>query len=223
MNRSGQQNDTQSLKWHKKGVVLFFEVFRHISKLPGPKIDDFDPNWAFTDCNSSLNSEMAKKWCTKLEVAQNSCPIIFRGHPSHFNFTRAEKQWFDSNLSVSGWQLQFEFMDVYEMTQIASGNMKDVPYCFSRLSVKFWGHMDWKIDSHHIRDSHRAIKFHRLLFPIQAQFYNLRAITHIHNCINSIFISFNETWLEVLYNKVYVANMSCRSQVGPCWPHEPCF
>ena len=32
------------------------------------KIVEFDPNWAFPDCNSSLNSPMATKWCTKLEV-----------------------------------------------------------------------------------------------------------------------------------------------------------
>ena len=29
----------------------------------------FDPDWAFPDCNSSLNSPMATKWCTKLEEA----------------------------------------------------------------------------------------------------------------------------------------------------------
>ena len=33
------------------------------------KIVDFDPNWAFPDCNSSLNSPMATKWCRKLEAA----------------------------------------------------------------------------------------------------------------------------------------------------------
>ena len=33
------------------------------------KIVEFDPNWAFPDCNSSLNSPMATKWCTKLQVA----------------------------------------------------------------------------------------------------------------------------------------------------------
>ena len=33
------------------------------------KIVEFDPDWAFPDCNSSLNSPMATKWCTKLEVA----------------------------------------------------------------------------------------------------------------------------------------------------------
>ena len=33
------------------------------------KIVEFDPDWAFPDCNSSLNSPMAMKCCTKLEVA----------------------------------------------------------------------------------------------------------------------------------------------------------
>ena len=33
------------------------------------KIVEFDRNWAFPDCNSSLNSPMATKWCTKLVVA----------------------------------------------------------------------------------------------------------------------------------------------------------
>ena len=30
---------------------------------------EFDPDWAFPDSNSSLNSPMVTKWCTKLEVA----------------------------------------------------------------------------------------------------------------------------------------------------------
>ena len=33
------------------------------------KIVEFYLDWAFPDCNSSLNSPMATKWCTKLEVA----------------------------------------------------------------------------------------------------------------------------------------------------------
>ena len=33
------------------------------------KIVEFDPNWAFLDCNSNLNSPMGTKWCTKLDVA----------------------------------------------------------------------------------------------------------------------------------------------------------
>ena len=52
------------------------------------KIVEFDPNWAFPDCNSSLNSSMAMKCCTKLETAKERCPIVFQGHPSNFKVTR---------------------------------------------------------------------------------------------------------------------------------------
>ena len=52
------------------------------------KIVDFDPNWAFPDCNPSLNSPMAMKSCTKLETAKERCPIVFQGHPSNFKVTR---------------------------------------------------------------------------------------------------------------------------------------
>ena len=52
------------------------------------KIVEFDSNWAFPDSNSSLNSPMATKCCTKLETAKKRCPIVFQGHPSNFKVTR---------------------------------------------------------------------------------------------------------------------------------------
>ena len=52
------------------------------------KIIEFYPNWAFPDCNSSLNSPMAMKCCTKLETAKERCPIVFQGNPSNFKVTR---------------------------------------------------------------------------------------------------------------------------------------
>ena len=52
------------------------------------KIVDFYPNWPFWECNSSLNSPMAMKCCTKLETAKERCPIVFQGHPSNFMVTR---------------------------------------------------------------------------------------------------------------------------------------
>ena len=52
------------------------------------KIVEFYPNWAFPDCNSSLNSPMVMKCCTKLETAKERCPIVFQGHPSNFKVTR---------------------------------------------------------------------------------------------------------------------------------------
>ena len=55
------------------------------------KIVEFDPDWAFPDCNSSLNSPMAMKCCTKLEVALKMWPIVFEGHPSNFKVTQLKK------------------------------------------------------------------------------------------------------------------------------------
>ena len=52
------------------------------------KIVQFDPNWPFPDCNSSLYSRMSMKCCTKLETAKERCPIVFQGHPSNFKVTR---------------------------------------------------------------------------------------------------------------------------------------
>ena len=52
------------------------------------KIVEFDQNWAFPDGNSSLNSPMAMKCCTKLETAKERCPVVFQGHPSNFKVTR---------------------------------------------------------------------------------------------------------------------------------------
>ena len=56
----------------------------------GQKIANFDPNWAFLDCDCSLNSPMGLKRCTKLGV-QKRCPIVFRGHPSNLKVTWTEK------------------------------------------------------------------------------------------------------------------------------------
>ena len=66
-------------------------VSRSTAKFQGHtalKFFEFDPNWAFPDCNSSLNSPMAMKGCTKLETAKGRCPIVFQGHPSNFKVTR---------------------------------------------------------------------------------------------------------------------------------------
>ena len=63
------RNYTYSLMLLRRGALLFFKVIRQISRSHGSKIVEFDPDWAFPDCNSSLNSPMATKCCTQLEVA----------------------------------------------------------------------------------------------------------------------------------------------------------
>ena len=60
---------------------------------PRQKITDFDLDWAFLDCNSSLNSPMASKWRTKLdrrsieEVSYcfSRSSIKFQGHTGQKN------------------------------------------------------------------------------------------------------------------------------------------
>ena len=61
---------------------------RQISRSHGSKNLEFDPNWAFPDSNSSLNSPMAMKCCSKLETVKERYPIVFQGHPSNFKVTR---------------------------------------------------------------------------------------------------------------------------------------
>ena len=80
-------NDAYSLMLLRRGALLFFNVIRQIIRSRGSKIVKFDPDWAFPDCNSSLNSPMATKWCTKLVVALKRCPIVFEGHLSNFKVT----------------------------------------------------------------------------------------------------------------------------------------
>ena len=75
-------NDAYSLMFLRRRALLFFKVIQQISRSHGSKIVEFDPDRAFPDCNSSLNSPMAKKWCTKLEVALKRCPIAFQGDPN---------------------------------------------------------------------------------------------------------------------------------------------
>ena len=74
------------------GIVEVLYCFsRSYDKFQGHtalKIVEFDPNWAFPDCKSSLNSPMAMKCCTKLETAKERCPIVFQGDPSNFKVTR---------------------------------------------------------------------------------------------------------------------------------------
>ena len=62
-------NDAQSLMLLRRGALLFFKVIHQISRSEGSKNRPIWLKLAFPDCNSSLNSPMAMKWCTKLEVA----------------------------------------------------------------------------------------------------------------------------------------------------------
>ena len=59
-----------------KALSSIGKVPYHMSRSPvkfeghtGKKLTNFDPNLAFLDCNSSLNSPMVLEWCTNVNVA----------------------------------------------------------------------------------------------------------------------------------------------------------
>ena len=94
------------------------------------KIVEFDPKWAFPDCNSGLNSPMAMKCCTKLETAKERCPIVFQGHPSNFKITRYKASPILTQIG--------RFRTIGSKGEIfCKGEM---PYRFPRSSVKFQDH-----------------------------------------------------------------------------------
>ena len=96
------------------------------------KIVEFDPYWAFPDYNSSLNSPMAIKCCTKHETAKERCPIVFQGHPSNFKVTRDK---------TSPILTQIGRFRTKGRSQLS--NPSDLP-C-SRSSLKFQGHRGQKM------------------------------------------------------------------------------
>ena len=97
------------------------------------KIVEFDPNWAFPDCNSSLNSPMAMKCCTKLETAKERCPIVFQGHPWNFKVTRDKTS-----------PILIQIGRFWTIGRLQLSNPSDLP-CFGS-SIKYQGHTGWKID-----------------------------------------------------------------------------
>ena len=87
------------------------------------KIVEFDPNWAFLDCNSSLNSPMATKCCAKLETAKERCPIVFQGHPSNFKVTQYKTKPILTQIG------RFRTIGRSQLS-----NPSDLPCCFHKLS-----------------------------------------------------------------------------------------
>ena len=137
------------------------------------KIVEFDPNWAFPDCNSSLKSPMATKWCTKLEVAYKRCSIVFQGHVSNGKVTRLKKSSILTQIGcfrtvAPAWiqQLQFEFTDGYEMLHKAWNSKGEVPYCFPRSSIKFQVHTGQNITDF---DPNWAFPDYRLVAAFKSQ------------------------------------------------------
>ena len=111
----------------------------------GSKIADFDTNWAFPDCSSSLNWLMVTEWCTRLEVAWKICPVVLQGYPSNFKVTRDKKGRFSPELSVSGLPRLFELTNDHEMMCKAWSSTEKVPHCFQGHPSNFKVTWDQKL------------------------------------------------------------------------------
>ena len=80
------------------------------------------PIWIFQKGSSNFTSHMP--WN---DIHSFYWPFQFWGHHSNFKVTWAKKNgWFDSDLNVSTWQLQFEYTDGNEMTHIATRISEEV-------------------------------------------------------------------------------------------------
>ena len=112
----------------------------------------FDPNWGFLECNLSLNSLMAMKWCTKIEAIQEKCSTVFLGHPSNCKVTRDRKIVdFDPNWVFPDCNLSLNSLTAMKWcTKLEATYIQQVPYCFSRSSIKLQGHTGQNITNFHL-------------------------------------------------------------------------
>ena len=84
-------NHGQSLMSYRRVPYCFPRSSMKFQGHTGQKNADFAPNWAFPDFNSSLNSLMDLKWCTKLDVVRMRCSIVFQGHSLNCKLIRDKK------------------------------------------------------------------------------------------------------------------------------------
>ena len=109
------------------------------------KIVDFDSNRAFPDCDSSFNSLMAMKLCTKLDVVQHRYPVVFQGHLSNFKVAR-DKNRLLTQIERFRIVAPIWIPDGFDMMHKAWCNIEEVHNSLSRSSIKLQGHMGWRID-----------------------------------------------------------------------------
>ena len=100
------------------------------------KIVQFDPNWVFRDSNSSLNSPMAMKCCTKAWHSKGEVPycfprssIKFQGHTGQ-NITDFDPNWaFPDYRPVAAFKsLRFVLFKVIHQISRSHGTKK-IPDC----------------------------------------------------------------------------------------------
>ena len=90
---------------------------------------------------------MALKWCIKLDmVFLKRMLYCFLRSSIKFQGHMGQKLPNLTGIECSLLWLQFEFTNGFEMIHKTWHCKEDMPYCFSRSSIKFQGHLGWKID-----------------------------------------------------------------------------
>ena len=118
----------------EEGPFYFSSSYLKLQGHADEKIVDFDPNWAFPDCNSSLNSPVATKWWTELEAASQRCPIVFQGRLSNFKVTRLKNVDLDPNWAFPNCNSRFNL-------PMATKWCKKLEVALKRCPIVFQGHM----------------------------------------------------------------------------------
>ena len=111
------------------------------------KIADFQPNWMFPDSNFSLNSPPMAMKAYSLKQHRKGALLFFkvihrisRSHGTKKSpiLTRIERFWTVTPVWIHRWRWNDAQSMIYYV--------EEVPYNFSRSSIKFYGHTDWKIN-----------------------------------------------------------------------------
>ena len=102
--------------------------------------------WVLQACNWSLNSLMASKWRTRLDVVLKRCQIVFQGHLLNFEVTRDRKSLILTQIErfrtvTPVWVHQWIWNDAQSWCFI-----EEVPYCSFMSFIKYQGHTGWKIN-----------------------------------------------------------------------------
>ena len=84
-------NDAQSLKQHRRGTLLFVKVIRQISRSRRTKNCRFWPEFSVSGLLLQFDFTNRFEMMHKAWRSIEKCPIVFRGHPSNFTVTQAEK------------------------------------------------------------------------------------------------------------------------------------
>ena len=124
----------------RRGALLFFKVIVRFQGHTALKHVEFDLDWAFPDCNSSGYEMLHKAYISIEEVpycfARSS--VKFQGHAA-LKIVEFDPDWAFPDCNST------EFTNGYEMMHKAWSLVGEVPYCFSRSSVKFQGRTALKI------------------------------------------------------------------------------